>query len=263
MRHPLHFLPPLAAWLALAAPLGARIWADTTGRTLDAEIIEVSEANVSLRQADGKIAVVPIDSLSIADRNFLHTARTRALAHAAMPAAIPTFAQMNELFGVPLFAEKDFWGETDVVVAQRLQLAADGFTGNFVVRYFESGIMSLGRPADLIKLQAYAKHPAEIDIVWGAKPLAAPKGSAAFVRTYDLKLKADFDAIAQLLTANLGPPRIEYPSETAANSIEGLIWIWRGQALRLRHMPSDSVSLLVWPANQDAVRSHTQYMYHM
>lgn len=73
-----HFAIIRLGWLGLFALVigffasaGARTFTDTQGRKIEAEVIEVTGANVTLRLQSGKSATVPIAKLSEDDRLFI------------------------------------------------------------------------------------------------------------------------------------------------------------------------------------------------
>lgn len=53
---------------------GARRWTDSTGKyTVEAEFVGFKDGKVQLKKEDGKTITVPIDKLSEADQEFMHT----------------------------------------------------------------------------------------------------------------------------------------------------------------------------------------------
>lgn len=76
------------AWLVavLALALGSiaaenRTFTDTSGRTMEAEIMDATETTVQVRRTDGRVFVIALEKLSDDDRTFIATWRTqRALA---------------------------------------------------------------------------------------------------------------------------------------------------------------------------------------
>jgi hypothetical protein len=245
----------LAAGLAVASPLTARIWVDTQGRAIDAEMIEASDTGVSLRRADGEIFVVPMADLSAADRAYAREQPAYAPDKIGMPGKLPptpTFAQLNELLGVPLFASDYPGSEAPAEVARRLKLAPEAGTAQFASfrGYFSPGQDVLGRPADTLALNAKGNHPTEFSIEWSDNPLAADPNAytPAFQRAFDRQLQDDFRAIAQLLTGSLGAPRREIPVAVPVGDLESLAWNWKSHTLRLSHLTARYVSLRVSPA---------------
>ncbi len=93
----------LLATSSLAGPV--RIWTERdSGRTLEAEYLQSTDRAVTIRPADGKVLVVPVDNLSAGDRDFLATQR---LAAGASTSPSPRRKMRDRFEDVPrLSAEK-------------------------------------------------------------------------------------------------------------------------------------------------------------
>jgi hypothetical protein len=64
-------LGPVALLIGFSACAGARTVTDTQGRMIEAEVMEVIGANVTLRLQSGKTSTIPIARLSESDRDFI------------------------------------------------------------------------------------------------------------------------------------------------------------------------------------------------
>jgi hypothetical protein len=70
-----HFVAFAAAAVAQSDEM--RTWRDSTGkRSIQAELLEVTDSEVKLRRHDGVTALVPIAKLSVADQNFVSVRRS-------------------------------------------------------------------------------------------------------------------------------------------------------------------------------------------
>ena len=65
------FSGPEGAAAEAGSPLQRRTWTDSTGKyTVEAEFAGMEAGKVSLRKADGAVAVVPVKRLGEADREY-------------------------------------------------------------------------------------------------------------------------------------------------------------------------------------------------
>jgi hypothetical protein len=68
----IHKLPLCAAVCLLSAPVWARTWTDTQGRTLEAELVSATSSEVTLQlDSNKKVVTLPLTKLSAADLAFL------------------------------------------------------------------------------------------------------------------------------------------------------------------------------------------------
>src|SRR5690606_11851924 len=93
--------------VAIAAlPAHARTWTDTQNRTIDADYVSATAAEVTVRRSDGITFTLPLARLSSADQTFV----TEQLA-AEQAAPAPDFEQFNAFFGLPLLADGSLWDD--------------------------------------------------------------------------------------------------------------------------------------------------------
>lgn len=81
MKHALVFLLSIE----LAAPLSARTFTDSKGRVMEAEIVSVSGANVTIKRTDGQTFTVPAATFSALDQAFIKAWKPGAPAAPAEP----------------------------------------------------------------------------------------------------------------------------------------------------------------------------------
>jgi Tol biopolymer transport system component len=93
-----------------AAAAAVRTWRDTSGRTLEATLVEVQADKVVLRGAqDEKLRTVPLDKLSAADRKFIEQTRkipqpgdaSSKQEDASRPGIVPANIRITELGALP------------------------------------------------------------------------------------------------------------------------------------------------------------------
>jgi len=114
MKSLLHHLALFAACLPL--PLAATTLTDTQGRSIEVEILELTEDAVDVRRADGYAFTIPLANLSEASRALLREAEEAGEA----PGADYDFNALNELLEIPLWADSDLWDDDSASVAKRL-----------------------------------------------------------------------------------------------------------------------------------------------
>lgn len=86
---------------------------DTQGRSIEVEILEVSEDSVEVRRSDGYIFDIPLSSLNEASKNSL-------LKSAEIEEEAFDYAALNELLGLKLWQDANLWDDPAHEVAQRL-----------------------------------------------------------------------------------------------------------------------------------------------
>lgn len=95
-------LPLLTTFCVVVSPAIARVWTDTSGKTLEAEFVRVAGPTVILNSG-GKEIPVPLTSLSAPDQAFIRTGQEPAKAPgAASTPAVPAAQKELSLCGTPL-----------------------------------------------------------------------------------------------------------------------------------------------------------------
>jgi hypothetical protein len=125
------------------SPLTARIWTDSQGRTLEAELVSVTATAVNVRRADGRSLSLARAQLSAADQAFVDAAaaatpqatgttadRVNAPATASAPGG-GDFNEFNRLLGLPVLADGLLWDDEPAAVARQLKLTVEGKNAHF------------------------------------------------------------------------------------------------------------------------------------
>jgi hypothetical protein len=105
---------PLLVFAITAASLCADTLTDTTGRSIEVEILEINEDSVEVRRVDGYTFDIPFASLSTKSRERL----VQKLGDSKSKE--DDYEHLNELLGLDLWGDANLWDDRDEDVAQRL-----------------------------------------------------------------------------------------------------------------------------------------------
>jgi Peptidase_C39 like family len=256
------FLPhaPLALALLVAsalAPLHARTWTDTQGRTLEADYVSATATDVTLRRsADARTFTLSLATLSTADRDFV------AAQLAASTPAAPDFTTLNTSLDLPLLADATLWDDAPSAVAARLKLPLEGKTDRFegYRAYPRPARILLGASAHMLSLQAAEGRITTLTIQFtnrGDFPGFQKRDrvfspSKADLKSFDDALKRDFDTLSAALTTKLGEPKREIAIGGLDAGRRSLRWESGPHAVLLSHDAEQMVSLKIVPAEKSA-----------
>jgi hypothetical protein len=263
---------PTCLFLALTAFSGIalaqaemRTFTSAQGKTVQARVLGVSGANVTIVTAAGQQFTLPIASLSVADQQYLKSMP----ATAAVPAAskmtfkaspndkLPPTA-VNEAIGQPLFAEVALWDSSAEEVAKRLSIPPESKTsGSASYRaYTKDDYQMLGAHPYSVAMYAEKDRVTGFSLVFANKGdlfSASGKGemhfdkdtppakAAAIVKT---AMDKDVTVISTTLTKVLGEPRKERFGEKAGR-MNMQRWDWRGHSILLAEVEGEYVGVQV------------------
>ena len=243
--------------LLLTSPANARTWTDTQGRTLEADYVSATPAEVTLRRTDGRTFTLALTLLSPADRYFI----TQQIAAAATPPA-RDFNELNTLLGLELLADATLWDDEPAAVARRLHLPVEGKTDRFegYRAYPRKPVAVLKAEARMLALQAAEGRITTLTIQFtnrgdypGFKnedPYFTP--SKAELKEFEQALKRDFDTLTSTLTAKLGEPKREIAIGGLDAGRRSFRWEWGAHALIVNHDAEQMVSLKILPTERAA-----------
>lgn len=267
-RHPLVARGLVLALALLATSAEARTWTDTQGRTLEADYISATPAEVTLRRADGRTFKLGPSLLSAADLEFIGQQApaippaTASVANASAPSGTRDFNEFNTLFGLALLADDHLWDDEPATVARRLNLPVEGKTDRFEGYrvYPRKPIPVLGASARMLALQAAETHITTLTIQFanrGDYPAFQNRDNRLPPAKSDLKefeqaLKRDFDTLTAALSAKLGEPKREIAVGGLDAGRRSLRWEWGSHALVASHDPNQMVSLKILPTDRAA-----------
>ncbi|MFN0078899.1 MAG: hypothetical protein ACKVY0_20760 [Prosthecobacter sp.] len=87
------FALPAAVFFCLLSQADARIFTDTAGRKLEAEVVAVQQGQVRIRCADGMEFTLPVTNFSAADQTYLQQWKPPAAAVSGAAPTVPTNAR--------------------------------------------------------------------------------------------------------------------------------------------------------------------------
>jgi len=252
--------PAIGAALALLLATGvhARIWTDTQGRTLEADYVSATPAEVTLHRADGRTFSLQLALISPVDREFV--ARQLASAGPARPGH--DFNELYTLLGLQLLADDTLWDDEPATVARRLNLPLEGKTDRFegYRAYPRKPLVLLGADAHMVSLQAAEGRITTLTVQFanrGDYPAFQNRDSAlppskAELKEFEQALKADFNALTTTVTAKLGEPKREVAVGGLDAGRHSLRWEWGPHALLASYDEEQMVSLKIIPAERAA-----------
>ena len=248
----------IALALVVVANVYARTWTDTQGRTIEAELINATADEVTVRRTDGRTFTLPISLLSEADREFV----AKQKAPAKPSAAAVDFTELNTLIGTPLFADDTLWDDEPAAVARRLNLQVEGRTNHFEGYriYPAKPLRLLGAQAHMVSLQAADGQITTANVQFAnrgdypafLKRESIMPPSKAELQAFEDALKRDFDTLTATLSSRLGEPRREIAVGGLDAGRRSLRWEWNGHALLVSHDEEQMVSLKVLPSGRTA-----------
>lgn len=244
-----------------------RTFTNAAGKSIQAKLVGVSGANVTIITDKGQTFTVPIASFSAADQQFIKSAP-------AAPAAPATSAKVaykpgpndklaaeavNEAVGQPMFGETMLWESSADEVAKRLGIPPESKTKE----------ASSFRSYTKDDFQMFGAHPysvamyAENDKVTGFSLVFANKGDlfsakgggemhfdkdtppAEAAKIVKKAMDKDLAAISEKLVQKLGPPKKERFGEGKAGRMNMQRWDWRGHAILLAEAEGEYVGIQV------------------
>ncbi|WP_395751327.1 C39 family peptidase [Prosthecobacter sp.] len=234
----------LALGLSLAAASAQapelRTFTNAQGKTIQAKMLGVSGANVTLELANGQKYSLAIASLSAADQQFIKANAFKS------PADKLTPAEMNEVAGQPLFGDVILWDSSAEELATKLKIPQESKTKNASSyrSYTKEDYMLFGAHPYSVAMYAENDKITGFSLVFANKgDLFSAKGGgemhfdkdtppAEAAKIVKKAMDKDLAAIAETLTKKLGAPKKERFGEKAGR-MNMQRWDWRGHAILL------------------------------
>lgn len=245
-----------AFFAALAATeLPARLFTDVQGRTIEAELVAYDGgSSVTIRRADGQQFDLPLDRLSEDDQAYVR-AWTPDGEGDSTEVSAEEIKRMNDLLGLPLFADGSLWDDSAEETARRLGWPQESLTDT---------------------LSSYRVYHGDKDRILGARPYSsalygengrvdglsivfANKGDSA-AAVFDLTqskmkeaveaaIEADGETISVRL-AELGEGK-QQTTATGRGMKERLQrWDWHGHAILLAVQDEEYVAVRIMPSQR-------------
>lgn len=168
------------------------------------------------------------------------------------------FSELNETFGIPIWADANLWDDRDVEVAQRLQWPPESRTtsdSSFRI-YTKSDTRVLGtRPFSMV-MHGSEGSPDQISMVFANKGDSSGTDEHGRPVDFNRLIAADTRAITDRLTALLGPPGIDKFGQGQGTSERVSRWDWNGHTILLAAPRGEYVAVRIVPtsaADQETV----------
>lgn len=210
------------------------------GTVIDVKILQTEPGRIQIRMANGHVLWLERERLSMETRQML-TAKELAEQEA--------FKELNELLGIPLFADNTLWDDATGAVAERLAWPKESETNrqSSYRHYPPADYRILGCRPFSAALYGDEGAAHRLSIVF------ANKGDFRFsdpptkdeIKAMEKAIEADAERIEAHLTEALGEPdRQQFGS---GRGIRQLIqrWDWNGQAFLLASQDGEYVNLKI------------------
>jgi hypothetical protein len=271
MKTPTRLFLALAAFSGIAlAQAEMRTFTSAQGTTVQARVLGVRGANVTIVTAAGQQITLPIASLSAADQQYLKALPSTAAAPAASKVTykpspndkLPPTA-VNEAIGQPLFSETSLWDSPAEELAQKLGIPPESKTkiASSFRSYTKDDYQMFGAHPFSVAMYAENDRVTAFSLVFANKgDLFSSKGggemhfdrdtppakAAAIVKT---AMDKDVAAITAALTKTLGEPKKERIGDTQSVRENMLRWDWRGHSILLADVEGKYVGIQIMPAS--------------
>ena len=230
----------ISLFLFLVNHLTAVQITDTSGRQIEVDILNVEEARIEIRMANGQTTWLERSRLS---------EQSNALITATAEQDKDTHKVFNKLLGIQLFTDSNLWDDKTESVAKRLKWPQESQTDN------QSSFRKYPKPDDrILKSRPYSA------VLYGDQGKAqnisivfANKGDFAFsdpptageIQDMERAIDRDVTRIEDLLTKQIGEAeRQQYGS---GRGLKQRIkrWNWKGHAFLLAHQEGEYANLKI------------------
>lgn len=213
--------------------------------------------------------------------NFLRIIVLAALAAPVAPQKPKTAdalsaTEMNQLFGIPIWATTRLWDEDAQSVAERLTCRTE-FDGTDLASFIcRPAPKILGVQAETLRLSCQNEKPTALLIMFankgdsvGVKPIRRAFEKAndynhaldtyqSNVATFHNQLRSEHTRVETILGATLGAPeRLNFGEGfTTAEVVK--LWRWKDHAILLAFSPNESLSLRIVPPDQTKTKGRSK-----
>lgn len=230
----------IALLLIYSCSLPAAEIANLEGTVIDVEILQTEPSRIQIRMANGQVLWLEREQLS---------AETNRMLDAQVLAAEEAYKELNELLGIPLFADGKLWDDPIEAVAGRLGWPKESETAT------QSSYRSYPKP-DYRILSSRPFSAALYGDQGKTQRLSmvfANKGDFRFsepptedeIEAMEDAIEADVERIEALLTAELGEP--DKQQFGSGRGMRQLIqrWDWKNHAFLLASQDGEYVNLKI------------------
>lgn len=230
-----------------------RTFTNTQGKAVQAKLVGVSGANVTLETANGQKFTFALASLSAADQQYVKTMGGKAGPNDKLEPA-----SVNEAVGQPLFGDEPLWTSSAEEIAAKLKIPQESKTKNTSSyrSYTKEDYLMFGAHPYSVAMYGENDRVTGFSIVFANKgDLFSAKGSGEMhfdkdtppeeaAKIVKKAMDKDLVAIADTLTQKLGAPKKERFGEKAGR-MNMQRWDWRGHAILLAEAEGVYVGLQI------------------
>lgn len=230
-----------------------RTFTNTQGKAVQAKLVGVSGANVTLETANGQKFTFALASLSAADQQYVKTMGGKAGPNDKLEPA-----SVNEAVGQPLFGDEPLWTSSAEEIAAKLKIPQESKTKNTSSyrAYTKEDYLMFGAHPYSVAMYGENDKVTGFSIVFANKgDLFSAKGSGEMhfdkdtppeeaAKIVKKAMDKDLVAIADTLTQKLGAPKKERFGEKAGR-MNMQRWDWRGHAILLAEAEGVYVGLQI------------------
>jgi hypothetical protein len=265
-RQPCVFLALLLTLATATAQSEMRTFTNAQGKTIQARLIGVEDANVDIEMANGTKYKLPIASLSAADQEYIKSAPVPAPTAAAPKITYKPGpndklepAAVNEAVGQPLFGDVALWTSAAEEIATKLGIPTESKTkaASSYRSYTKDDYLMFGAHPYSVAMYAENDKVTNFSLVFANKgDLFSAKGGGEMhfdrdtppAKAAEIVKKAmdkDLAAISETLTKKLGAPQKERFGEGKAGRMNMQRWDWRGHSILLAEAEGEYVGVQI------------------
>ena len=246
-----------------------RTFTNAQGRTVQARVLGISGANVTIVTPAAQQFTLPINTLSAADQQYLKSLpATPAVAASSKTPYKPSPndklepTAVNEAIGQPLFMETSLWESPADELAQKIGIPPESKTKNASSfrSYTKDDYQMFGAHPFSVAMYAENDRVTSFSLVFANKgDLFSAKGggemhfdkntppakAAAIVKA---AMDKDVTAITSALTKQLGEPKKERIGDSQSVRENMLRWDWRGHSILLADVEGEYVGVQIVPS---------------
>lgn len=264
MKHHSRVLSALLLMLATAGAQEMRTFTNAAGKSIQARLVGIQGANVTIEMANGQKYTLPASSFSTGDQEYFKS----ATAPSAKPAAYKPGpndklepAAVNEAVGQPMFGETSLWESSAEEIAKKLGIPPESKTRNASSfrSYTKDDYLMFGAHPFSVAMYAENDKVTSFSLVFANKgDLFSAKGGGEMHFDKDTPpaqaamivkkaMDKDLEAISAALTKTLGAPKKERFGEgkSGVGRMNMQRWDWRGHSILLADAEGEYVGVQI------------------
>lgn len=256
----------LALATAIAQSPELRTFTNAQGKSIQAKLVGVQGANVTIETANGQKFTLAIATLSAADQQYLKSTPAPAPAAAAPKITYKPGpndklepAVVNEAVGQLLFGDAPLWASSATEIADKLKIPPESKTktASSYRAYTKDDYLMFGAHPYSVAMYAENDKVTNFSLVFANKgDLFSAKGGGEMHFDKDTPpaqaamivkkaMDKDLAAISESLTKKLGEPKKERFGEGKAGRMNMQRWDWRGHSILLAEAEGEYVGVQI------------------